>query len=177
VERGRRSFVKLALFAALAPIPARGGDSDEERRLSFYNTHTSESVDVVYWAKGHFVEAGRRAIDAILRDHRTGKVASMDHELLDLLFALRLRLGTSAPFHVISGYRSPETNEYLRSLGPNSGVAKKSLHLKAKAVDIRVPGCDLPRVRDAAVELGLGGVGYYPASDFVHVDVGRVRYW
>jgi uncharacterized protein YcbK (DUF882 family) len=177
-DPGRRTFVRLALLAALASRSSRGeGDDGSERRLALYNTHTSESVDVVYWADGHFLEGGRRAIDNVLRDHRTGEVARIDHDLLDLLFALRRSLATTAPFHVISGYRSQASNEYLRGLGPNTGVAKKSLHIKAKAADIRVPGQDLGRVHEAAMDLRLGGVGYYPDSDFVHVDVGPVRHW
>ena len=174
----RRRFVSLALGAALAPCFLRGDDHrSEARRLSFYNTHTGEEVDVVYWAAGDYVKAGLTEIDRALRDHRTGEVAKMDRDLLDLLFALRQRLEAKSPFHVISGYRTPASNEHLRGRSPQSGVAKDSQHTKAKAVDIRLPGRDLDLVRDAAAAERRGGVGYYPASGFVHVDVARVRYW
>jgi uncharacterized protein YcbK (DUF882 family) len=101
----------------------------------------------------------------------------MDRDLLDLLFELRIRLATTEPFHVISGYRSPTSNEYLRGRSPQSGVASKSQHMNAKAVDIRIPGQALEDVRAAAIALKKGGVGFYPESDFVHVDVAKVRYW
>jgi uncharacterized protein YcbK (DUF882 family) len=148
-----------------------------ERRLSFWNTHTREELDIVYWVGGDYVEDALEAIDSILRDHRTGEVAKVDRDLLDLLSALRTRLGTTEPFHIISGFRSPASNEYLRGRSPQSGVASKSQHLNGKAVDIRVPGQDLADVRAAAIALARGGVGFYPESDFVHVDVAKVRSW
>jgi uncharacterized protein YcbK (DUF882 family) len=114
-------------------------------------------------------------IDHILRDHRTGEVRPIDTELLDLAHALGESLGAPGPFHVISGYRSPKTNALLRASG--NGVASKSLHLQGKALDIRLPGCDLRRLRRAAVDLKGGGVGHYPGPNFIHIDVGRVRYW
>jgi uncharacterized protein YcbK (DUF882 family) len=114
-------------------------------------------------------------INHILRDHRTGEIKPIDPDLLDLLHALRTRLGTQRPFHVISGYRSPCTNEQLRSR--SRGVARKSMHLFGKAVDIRIPGHDLADLRQAALAEQAGGVGYYPRPGFVHVDVGRVRFW
>jgi uncharacterized protein YcbK (DUF882 family) len=173
----RRRFIGLALAATLAPRALAAEDDDGDRRLSFFNTHTSESVDVVYWSRGKYVEPALKAIDTVLRDHRTGEIASMDKDLLDLLFALRSALEARQPFHVISGFRSKQSNEYLRGLSARSGVAKDSQHTKAKAVDVRVPGHDLARVRDAALDLRLGGVGFYPVSGFVHLDVARVRSW
>lgn len=179
----RRDFIRTGLlalgsvgagaFAGAAPA-AR---SKHERRLAFYNTHTTEAVDAVYWAEGRYVPAGLRVIDRVLRDHRTGAVRPMDRRLLELLFALRSALGTTRPFHVISGYRSPESNAYLRGLSPTSGVAKQSQHMLGRATDIRVPGVALAMLRAAALSMKKGGVGFYPSSDFVHVDVGRVRTW
>jgi uncharacterized protein YcbK (DUF882 family) len=116
-----------------------------------------------------------RDINHILRDHRTGEKKEIDTYLLDLLFTLQQKLESRGPFHIISGYRSRGTNSLLRMT--SKGIAKNSLHTDGKAVDIRLPGYDLKRVRHAALDLQLGGVGYYPLSDFVHLDVGRVRSW
>jgi len=156
--------------AALA-LPAKG-----ERKLSFFNTHTGEKLKTVYWADGRYVPEGLREVNKILRDWRTGDVAPIDRDLLDLLSTLRGTLDAEAkPLHIISGYRSPKTNGMLRS--KSGAVASKSLHQVGKAIDIRVPGIDLDHLRKAARSLKLGGVGYYPAQDFVHVDTGRVRFW
>jgi len=114
-------------------------------------------------------------INNIMRDHRSGKIEKIDTELLDTLYLLSQRLKTRSPFHIISAYRSPETNDMLRH--NSSGVAKKSMHIYGKAVDVRLPGSNLEELRDAALQLRRGGVGYYPGSDFVHIDVGRYRYW
>ena len=111
----------------------------------------------------------------MLRDFRTGEARQIDRRLLDLLWRLRTALDTTEPYEVISGYRSPKTNAMLRREG--RGVSRVSLHMQAMAIDVRVPGCSLTALRDAALALRLGGVGYYGSSDFVHVDVGRVRFW
>lgn len=156
--------------AALA-IPMKG-----ERRLSFYNTHTSEKVNTVYWAEGQYVPEGLRDVNKILRDWRTGDVEQIDRNLLDLLTHLRgVTEAGNKPIHIISGYRSPHTNAALAS--KSNGVAKKSLHQLGKAIDIRIPGIQLDYLRKAALSLKEGGVGYYPTQDFVHVDTGRVRFW
>ena len=146
-----------------------------ERSLSFYNTHTEEELEVVYWARGKYRKKALADIDRILRDHRTGEVKAIDTRLLDLAHDLRERLGNQGPFHIISGYRSPKTNALLRAGG--NGVATKSLHLQGKALDIRLPNTDLPVLHRVAVDLKGGGVGYYPGPNFVHIDVGQVRYW
>lgn len=145
------------------------------RLLSFENLHTGERLQTTYWADGRYDQAACQRVDWVLRDHRAAVAAPISTELLDLLNALRLRLGTDAAFQVISGYRSPVTNAHLSSA--SSGVASNSLHMKGMAIDIRVPGCKLTALRETAVALKAGGVGYYPKSNFVHVDVGRVRYW
>jgi len=178
----RRRFVRLGLFASAAgllPSPAalaafwhvgRAG-----RKLSFHNLHTDETLTTVYWADGKYIPGALSEINYILRDFRRNEVKPIDARLLDLLYALRLNLDTNASFQVISGYRSPLTNAML--LRATEGVAAHSLHLKGQAIDLRVPGIDLSVVRGAALALRGGGVGYYPRSDFVHVDVGRIRTW
>jgi len=168
----------VGLFSAL--IPSRGFAGGRkfclpERSLAFYNTHTGEELEVVYWSRGKYRKQALADIDHILRDHRTGEVKAIDTRLLDLAHDLGERLGDRGPFHIISGYRSPQTNALLRASG--HGVARNSLHLKGEALDIRLPGTNLPVLRGAALDLKGGGVGYYPGQDFVHIDVGRVRYW
>jgi uncharacterized protein YcbK (DUF882 family) len=175
----RRAVLRLAALAAIAPWARRawaeGDPESEPRALAFRNLHTGESVDVVYRADGELDYGALREIDWVLRDFRTGEARQMDRRLLDLLWRLRTALETTEPYEVISGYRSPKTNAMLRREG--RGVSRVSLHMQAMAVDVRVPGCSLTALRDAALALRLGGVGYYGSSDFVHVDVGRVRFW
>ena len=146
-----------------------------ERRLDFKNLHTGESLRTIFWAQGRYLNDELKAVNHVLRDHRSGDVHPMDPKLLDLLYALQQSVAVNGSFHIISGYRSPASNQKLRS--KSSGVAKKSLHMQGKAIDIRLPGCQLKHLRDAAVELKAGGVGYYAKSDFIHVDTGRVRRW
>lgn len=178
----RRRLLKLGLAAAatagLAPtiVNATNRPLEGERSLSFYNTHTGEKIRSVFWADGTFVESGLKEVSWILRDFRTGDIEQIDPQLLNVLHNLRGRLETQQPIHIISGYRSPATNTMLRHSG-GGGVAKGSLHMQAKAIDLRVPGVELSYLHKAAKSLQAGGVGYYPSSDFVHVDVGRVRYW
>jgi uncharacterized protein YcbK (DUF882 family) len=177
----RRDFLAAGLVttAALLFHPKAAGAVarflSPERTLSFHNTHTGESMKTLYWNEGAYVPQALADINYVLRDYRTGEVKEIDTDLLDLLFALRQKLETTAPFHVISGYRSSATNLLLSII--SKGIAKNSLHIHGKAIDIRLPGYDLKTLQRAAVDLRMGGVGYYPSSDFVHVDVGRVRYW
>ena len=177
----RRRFLKLGFLAALPfmsaglHLPKAFAFEGQKRILSLYNTHTGEALSTVYWKSGEYVKPSLSNINHILRDHRTDEVISMDLGLLDLLHAIHLKVGTQEPFHIISGYRSTRTNAFLCE--QNHGVVKNSLHLCGKAADIRLPGYELSRLRRVALNLREGGVGYYPRSDFVHVDVGRVRYW
>lgn len=157
--------------AATAAVPA----TRLPRSLSFFHTHTNESLEAVYWCDGAYCPPGLQEIDHLLRDHRTGEVKEIDRSLLDLLHELRSETGVSQPFHVISGYRSPASNALLRRAG--SGVAGRSFHIQGRAIDIRLPGIGLGDLRDHALRLDRGGVGYYPASGFVHVDVGPPRTW
>ncbi len=179
----RRRFLRVGALAAaglIVPGVARAalhlaGDSSEPRRLRFYNLHTDEHLDAEYFAEGRYVPAALDAINHILRDYRRNEVKAIDPRLLDLLYELNERLDTTAPFDVISGYRSPLTNAMLHAR--SEGVAAHSLHIDGKAIDIRVPGRDLAMLHRTALAMRAGGVGYYPHSDFVHVDVGRVRQW
>ena len=178
---GRRLFLSAAAGAAVSLLVGRPSAADapytavRERSLSFFNTHTGESVSNVYWADGAYREEALAAFQRVLRDHRTGGLHAIDTRLFDLLHALRGDLGTRAPFHVISCYRSPATNASLRSQG--RAVAEHSLHMEGKAMDVRLPGVALDALHEAAVARRAGGVGYYSGPSFVHVDVGRVRYW
>jgi uncharacterized protein YcbK (DUF882 family) len=143
--------------------------------LAFYNLHTGESLETRMGEQGEFSPQCLRDVNHLLRDHRTDEVIDIDKQLLTLLCDLKQLLGTSKPFHVISGYRSPKTNDLLSQ--KSSGVARKSLHMQGKAIDIRIPGVSIKQLQKGAQTLRVGGVGLYSQSDFVHVDVGRVRYW
>ncbi|HEY2482761.1 MAG TPA: DUF882 domain-containing protein [Caulobacteraceae bacterium] len=147
----------------------------QARRLAFDNLHTGEKLDVAYWENGAYVPGALAAVNHVLRDHRNNEVHQIDPNLLDLLTALSHRLDAGPNFEVISGYRSPATNAMLHA--ESAEVAKSSLHTVGMAIDIRMAGLDLAYLHNAALGLDLGGVGYYPSSDFVHVDVGRVRRW
>jgi uncharacterized protein YcbK (DUF882 family) len=173
----RRRFLKLGMLAAALPLPAWAGQglSAGERRLGFHNLHTGENLDLTYWAEGGYVPESLTEINHLLRDYRNNEVAAIHPQLLDLLHRVKAELGTTQPFQVISGYRSPATNQMLAS--NSSGVAKHSLHMEGKAIDIRIPGIQLADLRQTGLLLQGGGVGYYPESNFVHLDVGRVRTW
>ena len=171
------ALVPAKAFAAAAPA-AKSSALASERCLSFFHTHTGERLTAAYCAGGEYIPGALQNVNTLLRDFRVNQVKAIDPELLDLLFELNGTLGTAQPFHVISGYRSPVTNAMLKERGgAHSGVASHSLHMDGKAIDIRVPGVKLEHLRDAARSLKIGGVGFYPASNFVHVDTGRVRYW
>ena len=175
----RRAFLKLggaaAIAAAFPGLVFGSTDRVYEKSLSFYNIHTGESLRSTYWAEGVYIPESLEEINRILRDYRTGTEIAMDTKVLDLLHAVRTRVGSKQPFQVISGYRSPKTNAMLNKA--TAGVAKKSLHMQGKAIDINLPGTELAMLRKAAMHEKAGGVGYYPASNFVHVDSGRVRHW
>lgn len=175
-SRRRMLGVAAAAMVASAAFPAHAAfPRTAERALAFENLHTGETLHTVYWAEGRYVPGALREIDHVLRDHRTGEVLPIDTALMDLLYSLNRRLESDAPFGVISGYRSPATNARLRQAG--GGVAVHSLHTVGRAIDIRLPGRRLTDLRDAALALRAGGVGYYPRSAFVHVDTGRIRSW
>ncbi len=175
----RRSFLKTSVVLASAlsvPSLARAAvAAPGERTLRLYNTHTGESIKSVFWAEGQFVPEALIDINKLLRDHRSNTIATMDPKLLLLLDQVSAKFGGTEVLHIISGYRSPETNAKLAKA--SGGVAKHSMHLEGKAIDIRMPGRDLAQLHKAALGLSAGGVGYYPSSQFVHMDTGRVRNW
>jgi len=152
--------------------------ADQEYRLKFYHTHTGERLDIVYRRGESYSQEALAKLDNFLRDHRTGDVRHFDPRLFDLLHDLIASVhDASGEIDVICGYRTPWSNEFLRHRSARTGVAQHSLHMQAEAIDIRLPGVPTAAVREAALKLHRGGVGYYRASDFVHVDVGRVRQW
>jgi uncharacterized protein YcbK (DUF882 family) len=179
-DRTRRHLLGLATAGLSLPtllLPRRSSASmPRGDRLSFVHTHTGESLTVAFRASGTLIPDGLRAIDRLLRDHRSGDVRPVDPELLAQLHRLATITGTREPFQVISGFRSPRTNEMLRNRG-GGGVARGSLHLQARAIDVRLGDVRLADLRDAALEMRAGGVGYYPRSQFLHLDTGRVRTW
>ncbi len=176
----RRNFLKvssgLVAAAAVSPVWARHQSVPEyERSLTFYNLHTGEQLRSTYWVEGEYIATELNSINHLLRDHRNGSQIEIDRSLLDLLHDVRSVTGFADPLHVISGYRSPATNAKLHQ--NSNGVAKKSLHMQGKAIDIRMPGLSLDKLHTRALSLRAGGVGYYRRSNFIHLDVGRVRNW
>lgn len=145
------------------------------RFLAFDNLHTGETTKLTYWEKGQYIKGALAEINHILRDHRTNEVKRIDTALLDDLFILHNKLGSQMPFQIICGYRSPKTNAMMHER--SSGVAKKSMHIEGKAIDIRLQDTPLFHLHNAALAMNAGGVGYYPESQFVHVDTGKVRHW
>lgn len=174
----RRGFIAglASALCLIAASPALAALTPSPRRsLAFYHTHTGERAQITYWRDGDYLAEPLQALNHLLRDHRTGEQTAMDRDLFDALYALQLNLGEAGEFEIISAYRSPGTNAMLRN--KSGGVAKRSLHMRGQAIDIRLRGCALRRLHRAAVALKAGGVGYYPKSDFIHLDTGRVRYW
>ncbi len=175
----RRDFLKKSIILgaglSVSPYELFAYRLPVDRSIKFYNIHTGEHLKATYWAKDHFVDSELAKINHFLRDYRTGDVQKMDVKLLDLLYAIQLIRDTNKPFKVISGYRSPKTNAMLRKR--TEGVAKNSFHLKARAIDINLPGTELKDLKKLAHFLRRGGVGYYPRSGFMHIDTGPIRYW
>jgi uncharacterized protein YcbK (DUF882 family) len=173
----RRAF--LTALSTAVPLLATPrwvfASPEATRELRFTHTHTGERLAVEYFSGGTYLPDGLATINHFLRDFRTTEVHAIDPGLLDLLHGLTGLTGSRQPFQVISGYRSPATNEMLRHR--SEGVAAGSLHMKGQAIDIRLADVPLAKLRKAALAVRRGGVGYYPASDFVHVDTGRVRTW
>ena len=167
----------MSLAAPMLCLPRRAHASAEPRSLRFEHTHTGEKLALTYAVGNQYVAGALDQIEHFLRDFRNGATHAIDPALLDQLHLLCATTATRAPFQVISGYRSPATNAMLRREG--HGVAAQSLHLRGQAIDIRLADVALADLRDAALSLHAGGVGFYPSagSDFVHIDTGRVRRW
>lgn len=178
VEKLLSSAFCFLLLLVASPHHLNASESVPEYRLRLYHTHTGERLDIVYRHGDSYSEQALATLDNFLRDHRTGDVHHFDPRLFDLLHDLIASVQrANGEIDIICGYRTPWSNEYLRHRSAHTGVAKHSLHMQAEAIDIRLPGVPTAEVRDAALKLHRGGVGYYRASDFVHVDVGRVRRW
>ena len=177
----RRNFLGRAM--AMTPLFLLSSPSTllaslarlEEKTLSFYHTHTLKELTIVYFRNGSYIPKALTSINNFLKDFRTGDIHPIDPALLDLLHDLRHAAGTKEFFEVISGYRSPHTNAMLR--GNSGGVASHSLHMLGKAIDIRLPSFNTDRLHQIALGFQRGGVGYYPQSDFIHLDTGNVRTW
>ena len=176
-QPSRRRFLTALAASPLALVarPARAAVTASSRELRFTHLHTGERLTVEYFQAGHYQPDALAAVNHLLRDFRTGDVHVIEPALLDVLYDVRGRVASHRPFEVISGYRSPHTNAALRTR--SEGVAARSLHMSGRAIDIRLSDVPLVTVRRSALAVGAGGVGYYPASNFVHLDTGRVRTW
>jgi uncharacterized protein YcbK (DUF882 family) len=180
-DSDRRHFLKTGLFMSAAlgfwtPELAQASTGPASgRELCFTNVHTGEKFHGEYWQNGRYLPDAFSNIKSVMRDYRTGDRFPIDPRLMDILYVLQHRLENRGAFEVFSGYRSEKTNARLRRI--SHGVAAHSLHMTGQACDLNLPGTRLSKVRQAAITLKSGGVGYYPTSDFVHVDTGRVRYW
>ncbi|MBL8432587.1 MAG: DUF882 domain-containing protein [Dechloromonas sp.] len=181
IHHSRRLFLsraaKLAMAGVVLPLakPALAA-LPNARSLEFDHTHTGERVSVVFAVGTHYVPDGLSTLNRFLRDHYSGEIGQIDPQLFDLLYRTRQELGSDQPLHVISGYRCAATNSRLRN-SRGGGVARNSLHMQGKAIDIRIPGVPLSDLRDAAMSQSVGGVGFYPRDKFVHLDTGKVRHW
>ena len=177
----RRLFLshaaRLAMVGVVLPLAKPALASlPNARSLAFDHTHTGAPVSVVFAVGNHYVPDGLTTLNRFLRDHYSGEIGQIDPHLFDLLYRTRQELDSDQPLQVISGYRCAATNSNLRN-SRGGGVARNSLHMQGKAIDIRIPGIPLSSLRDAAMSQNGGGVGFYPRDKFVHVDTGKVRYW
>jgi uncharacterized protein YcbK (DUF882 family) len=176
----RRNFLRGVLIGVPAAVALGGpgralASSLETRSLELVNTHTAETLKADYFLGGSYCEQSLFALNHLLRDFRTGDIAPIDPQLFDLLHGVAALAGKEPRFEVISGFRSPATNALLNER--SSGVAKHSLHMEGRAIDVRLQGYRTDRLRDLALSMQAGGVGFYRKSDFVHLDTGRVRTW
>jgi uncharacterized protein YcbK (DUF882 family) len=169
-------LIRISLLLITLAISINiSGNTGSERQLKFFHTHTGKSLEIVYFRKGEYDSNALAVLREFLADWRDSRQHDLDPQLLDFLWQIQQTTNSNNTWEVISAYRSPQTNELLRKR--SNGVAKNSQHLKGNAIDVRLRGIDLEVLRDTAMKLKLGGVGFYLKSDFVHVDTGRVRYW
>ena len=171
----RRRVLRFGTAGVCALLTGPAFANLQSRDLSFENLHTGEKAAGTYWRNGEYVVEVLNAFDYLLRDHRTDEVLSIDRHLFDQLHRLKTLVGSNQPFQVISGFRSARTNAMLARR--SGGVSRRSYHQFGMAIDIRLPGTDLGVLRDAALSMKAGGVGYYRRSNFVHLDTGRARFW
>ncbi|MBS3912419.1 MAG: DUF882 domain-containing protein [Hydrogenophaga sp.] len=177
----RRHFLRQAsTLAAAGVLPTLASQAHasykDSKHLALFHTHTRESINLIYAVGEQYITDALGSLNLFLRDHYTGSIGRMDPQVYDLLHRVRLLVGSERSFEIISGYREPATNLRLRTTR-GGGVAKHSLHTEGRAIDVRLPGTSLSDLRDAALSLRAGGVGYYPRDQFVHIDTGRVRSW
>lgn len=170
-----RATIFIAFILLLALTPAAIGNTGESRTLKFYHTHTHKTLTVTYYEAGDYLPESLEELRVFLSDWRNGHQHPIDPGVMDILWEIQQHAENPNAYEVISAYRSPETNNFLRK--NSNGVARKSQHLLGKAIDVRLRGTDTSQLRDIALDLKLGGVGFYEKSDFVHVDTGRVRRW
>lgn len=170
-----RATIFIAFILLLALTPVAIGSIGESRTLKFYHTHTHKTLTVTYYEGGDYLPESLEELRVFLSDWRNGHQHPIDPGVMDILWEIQQVAGNDNSYEVISAYRSPETNNNLRK--NSNGVARKSQHLLGKAIDVRLRGTDSSQLRDIALDLKLGGVGFYQKSDFVHVDTGRVRRW
>jgi uncharacterized protein YcbK (DUF882 family) len=168
--------VILLLGGHAVAAPVAGPEAPVERSIELFNTHTRETVKVVYKRGDAFVPEALEKLNHILIDHRSGEVHEMDPNLFDQLTDLAAAAGVAPSYEIISGYRSPESNSKMAAR-PGSGVSKKSLHMQGRAMDVRLKGVSVEKLRDLALAAKRGGVGYYQRSQFVHIDTGSFRTW
>lgn len=173
--KGGLSLSATALISTVGVKPAFAAPSNGRYDLSVHNMHTGESYKGVYRVGNEYLPEAFEYINNALRDHRTGEVFPIDPRVIDIAAAIHRMSGSKKEFQVLSGYRSPKTNNSLRK--KSSGVAKQSLHMSGQAMDLKLPDVSNSRLRETAIKLKAGGVGYYPRSGFVHVDSGRFRTW
>jgi uncharacterized protein YcbK (DUF882 family) len=181
LQSARRRFLRQAALAAAGALPALSATTARAsapglRGLAMAHTHTGERVDIVFAVEDRYVPEALGSLNRFLRDHYTGDVGLIDPAVFDLLHRVQQVLGSEREFEVISGYRCPATNTRLRETR-GGGVARHSLHMEGRAIDVRLPGVPLADLREAALSLRSGGVGFYPREEFVHLDTGRVRDW
>ncbi|MFY2508887.1 DUF882 domain-containing protein [Vibrio pectenicida] len=179
VKLSRRDFIKFVgssvVVTSCTPSLTLAACVNQPRTLALNNLHTGEALEACYFDGNNYVNHELARLDNICRDFRQNEVHQMDKNLFDLISSIQSELGVKTEVQIISGYRSPETNQALRS--SSIGVAKKSYHMLGQAIDFRLDGVNLKQVRDVAMDFKVGGVGYYPQSDFIHIDTGPVRYW
>jgi uncharacterized protein YcbK (DUF882 family) len=175
---GQKTFsesLRSRLFRKETSTQARPFYSHTHKMLSFEHTHTGDKLNLTYYEQGNYIKDALNEINYLLRDYHTDDIHPIDPALLDQLFDLKQTLGITKPFHIVSGYRSPFTNAQLRR--HNHGVAEHSFHMQGRAIDIRVEGVHTRTIKDAALNMARGGVGYYPRNNFVHLDTGDFRTW
>lgn len=179
MDFSRRDFLKLTgsglVVASCAPGLAFASYPDKPRELALNNLNTGEALETCYFDGKNYLKNELSRLNHLCRDYRRNEVHAMDKYLFDQISLIQAELGVESEVLVVSGYRSPATNEALRA--KSGGVAKKSYHMLGQAIDFRLDGVNLKQVRDAAISLKAGGVGYYPRSNFIHIDTGPVRYW